>query len=546
MTELTKNEIQQIRSALSRLEGNPIFAQAPRMLRFLHYVVEEVLAGHGDRLTQFALGIDVFDRGENFDPAFDSVVRVEASRLRNKLREYYSTNGKGDGVRFDLPKGTYVPEIRIGADRDKIKSSSEAELASIRAYGSAGASVDSRHDVPGNYSLVVLPFEPLASDPSAGELADAVTTEIIDRLGRAVSFEVVSRRTAFTYQGRNIDVRQVGRELNVSYVLEGSLRKLGSHVRIAVALTDALSGRQLWTESYDREQADPFELQDDIGRAVLASLGGVLWRVATADAHRLPPDRLDATELTHRATHMFFNYSRHTLRESKALVQRAVEQEPELAYGHALLAFLWTHKAINCWADSKRDLYAEALAAVDQAVELGPSDTSVLALASQSLMWLGDPGRAFALVERAVTLEPENLPNKARLGNALVHFGKAEKGLEHIDTAINLGPKEHIAPPWHYHFRAHALNQLGQYEKAEESAQIAVDVMGGAPPPWFVYVNALAENGKLQQAHAALAELRRLSPQMTFEHLERVFQTAYVSEENAERHLAGLRKLDWN
>ena len=204
MTELTKNEIQQIRSALSRLEGNPIFAQADRMLRFLHYIVEEALAGHGDRLTQFALGIDVFDRDENFDPAVDSVVRVEASRLRNKLREYYSTDGKGDGICFELPKGTYVPEIRIGADRDKTKSSSEGALAIIRADSSAGASVDSRHDVPGKFSLVVLPFEPLASDPSAGELADAVTTEIIDRLGRAVSFEVVSRRTAFTYQGRNI------------------------------------------------------------------------------------------------------------------------------------------------------------------------------------------------------------------------------------------------------------------------------------------------------------------------------------------------------
>ena len=108
---------------------------------------------------------------------------------------------------------------------------------------------------------------------------------------------------------------------------------------------------------------------------------------------------------------------------------------------------------------------------MDQAVELGPSDTSVLALASQSLMWLGEPGRAFTLVERAVTLEPENVPNKARLGNALVHFGKAGKGLEHIDTAIKLGPKEHIAPPWHYYFRAHALNQLGQNEKAEETAR---------------------------------------------------------------------------
>ena len=183
VTELTKNEIQQIRSALSRLERNPIFAQADRMLRFLHYIVEEVLAGHGDRLTQFALGIDVFDRDENFDPAFDSIVRVEASRLRNKLREYYSTDGKGDEVRFELPKGTYVPEIRIGADRDKIKSSSEAELASIRAYSSAGASVDSPHDVPGKYSLVARPGQARLSESRplwTGDLQNGSCWDICD------------------------------------------------------------------------------------------------------------------------------------------------------------------------------------------------------------------------------------------------------------------------------------------------------------------------------------------------------------------------------
>ena len=394
--------------------------------------------------------------------------------------------------------------------------------------------------------MAVLPLEPLTSDPAAEDLADAVTTEIIDRLGRAVSIEVVSRRTAFTYKGQNIDVREAGRDLNVSYVLEGSLRKLDGHVRIAVALIDALSGRQLWTESYDRDQTDPFELQDDIGSAVVASLSGVLWRVATEGAHRLPPDGLDATELTHRATHMFFNYSRHALLESEDLSRRAVEKEPELGYGHALLAFMLTHKQVNCWANSEEGLYAEALTAVDQAVELAPSDTSVLAVASQSLTWLGEPGRAVTLVERAVTLEPENLPNRARFGNALVHFGKAEEGLEHIDAAINLGPREHIAPPWHYYFRCHAFNQLGQYEKAAETAQTAVDVMGGCPLAWFVYVNALAANGKLQQAHAALAELRRLCPQMTLEHLVWVLQKAHVSEDDAERHLAGLRKLSWS
>ena len=141
-------------------------------------------------------------------------------------------------------------------------------------------STDTTQTTPGKFSIAVLPFEVLTHDPNDEEIADAITTEIIDELGQAASFEVVSRRSAFNYKGRSIDARSVGRELDVRYVLEGSLRRAASRLRIGVALIDAINGRQMWSKTYNREMADPFELQDDIGHAVAAVLSGVLWRAA--------------------------------------------------------------------------------------------------------------------------------------------------------------------------------------------------------------------------------------------------------------------------
>ena len=131
--KFSPDEIDSVHSTLRKLESSPVFVHADRMLRLLRHIVEEVLAERADRINQFSLGLDVFDRDEHFDPAVDSVVRVEASRLRSKLRDYYSTDGQSDKIRFELPKGTYVPEIHIGTDRDDTYASS-----------SAAAEVDSR------------------------------------------------------------------------------------------------------------------------------------------------------------------------------------------------------------------------------------------------------------------------------------------------------------------------------------------------------------------------------------------------------------------
>jgi TolB-like protein len=490
MSGYTQTELEEVHSHLDRLVASPVFAHAERMVRFLRYVVDEVLADRGERLNQTALGIEVFDRNENFDPAVDSLVRVEAGRLRAKLREYYEAEGKGDTVRFELPKGTYQVTIHIDPAVRSISSPSQSELNSGSAQSTVKTSTDTTQTSPGKFSIAVLPFEVLTHDPNDEEIADAITTEIIDELGQAASFEVVSRRSAFNYKGRSIDARSVGRELDVRYVLEGSLRRAASRLRIGVALIDAINGRQMWSKTYNREMADPFELQDDIGHAVAAVLSGVLWRAAMEAAQRLPREQLDASSRAHLGANMFFNFSRRTIEAGEQLARREIEQDPELGHGYMHLSFLLAFKVVCCWTDNPAEACAEVLAAANSAVKLAPNDSWVLALTAEALIWIGEANWALTLAERALALEPDNLVNRARLGDVLVHVGRTEEGLTHIESAIALGPEKHIAPPWHYYFQCYAYNQLGRYEKAEETGITAVDLMGDCPVCWIIYVNA--------------------------------------------------------
>ncbi len=544
-SEYSPAQIETITQHVEKLEASPVFAQADRLVQFLQFVIKNTLADHGEQLNQYTIAMEVYNRDETFDPATDSVVRVDAGRLRSKLREYYETYGRNDQVRIEVPKGTYAASIHLDLTVKENTPLSNLNAGDSNQHIIPNSSVDSIQSRPGKFSLAVLPFETISKDTQYQELADGITTEIIDELGRAATFEVVSRRSAFVYKGRNIDAREVARELDVNFVLEGSLRHAGNRLRVTVALIDAQSGRQVWTEFYDRTPGNFLELQDDIGHAVAAALGGALRWAVTERAHHIPSEHLDPLSLVDRATGTLFKYSRHTSEESEQLVRRALEQDPDLAHGHTLLAFILSLKIYHSWTERVDEVHNEALAAVNRALELEPLDSWVLSFTSGALLWLGEPQRAVTLMERALTLEPENPLNQESLGHALIHVGRVEEGLAHLKNAINLSPGERLTPPLHV-YRSYGYTQLGRYEDAEVAGRKGVEIMGAAPFSWIVYANALAENGKLIEARNALTEISRLSPGLTLEHLERVIRIAYEPVELAEYYLSGLRKLDWS
>ncbi len=390
-------------------------------------------------------------------------------------------------------------------------------------------------------SIAVLPFEAADQDQ---DLAAGITTGIINELGGAASISVASRHSVFAYKGRDVDAREVGKDLGVSYVLEGNLLRAGARLRIAVALTDAQHGHEVWTKSFDREIGDVLDLQEDIGHAVGAAMGGILRWAAAKGVQRADPDTLDPVGLVHRALGTLFKLSRRTLEEGKSILRQALEQEPDLAHGHALMSFFLLEEVIACWSDQPELTRREALRAADRALELEPNDCWVLAFASPALSQLGRPQAAVRLMERAFTLEPRNPHNHEILGITLIMAGKPEKGLDLLETAVELSPGDRLTPPLHT-FRSYAYSQLGRYQEAEETGRNGTELMSGNPWSWYVYINALAETGKMQQAQNALAELLLLSPDLTLEYLEWVHRMSFSSTDIAELYLRGLRKLDW-
>jgi len=213
-----------IREQLVRILNSGPFHRSQRRQRFLEYLVNETLAGRGERLKAYNVALAVFDRPETFDPVTDPLVRIEAARLREKLREYYGTDGQGDPVRIDLPKGTYTPRIEF-------RHEDAPQIA--REKGSPTHEVSST--VP---SVAVFPLDALNADQAPGHLGEGVAEDIITALSRFPDLVVVARSSSFTYKDKALDVREVGKELGVDYVGEGRAGTCGDKLRIVSQLID--------------------------------------------------------------------------------------------------------------------------------------------------------------------------------------------------------------------------------------------------------------------------------------------------------------------
>jgi adenylate cyclase len=243
-----------VRDHLSRIEQSASFARADRLRAFLRFVVEKTLDGQQDTIKEYTIATEVCGRDPTFDPKADPIVRVDANRLRARLDAYYRLEGHDDRVRIQLRKGTYVPAIIV------------SELTSTRQQGAA---------------LVVLPFVDLGSPRNDESFADGLTEELIHQLSRYPRLRVIARTSAFQYRGKAADVRRIAEHLGVSYVVEGSVRWAGDHIRVTVPLTDVTSCTVSWSGAYEWQLSHVFAVQDDICRNIARAL-----EIQLADSER--------------------------------------------------------------------------------------------------------------------------------------------------------------------------------------------------------------------------------------------------------------------
>ncbi len=493
-----------VRAQLTRILGSDDFAQSGRMKSFLSYVVEEALAERGDRLKEYTIATEVFDRDESFDPQTNTIVRVEAGRLRRRLERYYLTDGRDDHVRIDLPKGSYAPLFRA----TQPAPADPPALASAPAPVSAAAPADPALELPTGPAIAVLPFENLSGDAGQDFFADGVTEEIISDLTRFPDLRVISRHSTFKYKGQRIDVRDVGRDLGVGYVLEGSIRKAGDMVRVTGQLIDAANATHLFSETYDRDLSaqNILEIQDDIADRIVAAVGqpyGVVARAGARLARAKPSQHLDAYDAVLRFYEYWFNALAEQHEPVRAALERAVELDPGYASAWAALAALHLDEArfrFNPRHDG--DPLDRALDAAQRAVLLDPENSMAYHYLFSAHFHRGELDDFRATGERAVALNPNHADMLADYGIMLAFSGEWDRGVGLAAKAIALSPTH---PGWF-----HAAAVVDFYRRGDYEAALAEAKLGQMPAFYVSYILLAMCYGQLGREREGLAACDRL------------------------------------
>jgi TolB-like protein/Tfp pilus assembly protein PilF len=291
-----------IRPALARLLESPQFAGAVRASRFIRFIVEMTLEGRGEMLRESVLGEEVFDRGTSFDPLVDTIVRVEAVKLRKRLRAYYRGSGRVEQVVIDIPKGAYQAVFRRRVRR---------RVRADRAM-----------------SIAVLPFANLSPSHAEEFWGDGLADELTSILSRARSLRVISRTSAFAFRGNPMDIRRIGERLGASVVVEGSVRRQQNRVRVAAQLTEVKSGLQLWSGTFERVVEDAWAVPQDVANAIVDA---VRVELSIEDRRRMGKRHTanpEALELYLKACHVLDRFDAASQRESLQLFGRALEIDP--------------------------------------------------------------------------------------------------------------------------------------------------------------------------------------------------------------------------
>jgi adenylate cyclase len=396
--------------------------------------------------------------------------------------------------------------------------------------------------LPDEPSVAVLPFTNMSADPEQEFFADGIAEDVITALSRYPSLFVIARNSCFTYKGRAVDVTQVGRELGVRYVLEGSLRKSGNRIRVTAQLVEAASGKHVWAERYDRDLADIFAVQDEIAEAVTIAITPAIAEAEQQRAMRKPPDSLDAWAAYQRGLWHLGKATAADNELAEKLFQQAIDLDPTFAGGYRGLAWAQMFSASQFQRRSLKEVQASAGVLARRAVQLDSADAEAHVCLSFWLFREGDGPGALAEAERALALSPNLANAHLAVGAALARLDRAEESLAPRETSIRLdpcGPQVMIA--WD-HLVA-TLYRVGQYKRLLDVAQHVIRARPDHPPTYRWVAAALGQLGRTAEARAALDKAIAMGP-ASFDMYVRN-RAPWWSEKNYEHMLDRLRKAGW-
>jgi TolB-like protein len=411
--------------------------------------------------------------------------------------------------------------LRKALDEDK---SGQSYLVTVpgrgyRLIGVAGSSHGPA--LPDKPSIAVLPFQNMSDDPQQEYFADGIVEDIITALCHMRWLFVIARDSSFAYKGRTADVKQIGRELGVRYVVEGGVRKAAQRVRITAQLIDASTGTHLWADHFDGDLEDIFDLQDQVTASVVGAIAPKLEQAEIERAKRKPTESLDAYDYFLRGMASTHRMTREATSEALELFARAIELDPDFASPCGVAAFCYVVRKINGWTADRRHEIAEAARLAWRAAELGKDDAVALAFGGLALGYVaGDLEGAIALIDRAVVLNP-NLAVGWYASGTVRAFrgGEPDVAIAHLGRAMRLSPFD----PFMFTMQgvtAFAHFFAGRYDEATAWAEKAFWERPNILATLRIAAASNALAGRLEEARKAIGRALELDPEMRVSNLE--------------------------
>jgi TolB-like protein/class 3 adenylate cyclase len=539
-TELIDPKIAEHTGRVFKSTGDGLFAEFPSVVSAVACAIaiqDAMRLSNGnvpqDKALRLRIGInlgdiivegdDMFGDGVNVAARIESVAPPDGVAVSETVRHHL-------GTRLDLHFEDIGEQLLKNIDRP------------IRVYlvASGARSGLSFPKLPDKPSIAVLPFENLSGDREQEYFADGIVEEIITALSRFRQLFVIARNSSFIYKGRAVDVKHVGRELGVRYVMEGSVRKAGNRVRITGQLIDVSTGAHLWADRFDGALEDVFDLQDQVTASVVGAIAPRLEQAEIERSKNKPTESLDAYDYYLRGMAALHRWTREGNDEALSMFRQAIELDAGFSSAYGMAARCYSQRKVSGWFVDRKKEIAEADWFARRAAELGRGDANALSAAGIAFGYvLGDLDEGAAVTDRAIDLNPNLAWGWLWSGWIRVWMGEPELALQHVERAMRLSPYD----PWFANMLACMASAhffAGRYEQASSWAERAVrdNPRHLMPSTTAAASNALA--GKITEAKRAVTRILEIDPTMRLSNLRDFIPLR--RPEDLERFTEGLRK----
>jgi adenylate cyclase len=464
----------------------------------------------------------------------------------------------GDGVNIAArleglaePGGITVSDAVQGAVRSRLAAvfvdqgeRQVKNMAPLRVYEvkvsspdlEAGKPTMTRRDRP---SIAVLPFANMSGDPEQEYFADGISEDVITALSRFRSIFVIARNSSFTYRGQPIDVRKVAKELDVRYVLEGSVRRAGNTIRVTAQLIDATNGHHVWAERYDRDLVDLFAVQDEITRSIIGSIAPGIVMAEIQHSNSKTATELDTWDRIMQAHWHIRRFTRESFGEALRLLEELLRQEPNNAVALGDLAFSLHFAAIFGWTESPSTALARMSDVAQRAVSCDDQDAAAHTALAIHELFSGRHDEALRRLGRAIELNPNSSFAHGYVGVVHAFGGDYDLAIASSREAMLLSPRDLLMVIWRV---VDGWAHLGaeRFDRAAESAHLAIDWNSAFPDAHAILASALGHGGRMDEARIALDECVRQWPGLTLRDPRLIRPFRRVADH--ERFLDGLRK----